>query len=134
MDEALLEYRHQIIEAGRKAQEEYDKNVLYLSGGSLGLSFTFIKEIIGANPLLYSHYLVFAWIAWSISILLVLLSFWLSINALRQTLNQINEGTIHTQIPGGIYSKFTKASNFFSGFFFFIGVVLMSIFVFYNLG
>ena len=134
MNESLQEYRRQIMAAEQKAQEEYDKNVLYLSGGSLGLSFTFIREIIGTNPVLYSHYLIIAWIAWGISISFVLFSLWMSSNALRKTLLQINEGKIYNQTPGGIYSWFTKAFNLFSGLFFFIGVVTISIFLFYNLG
>ena len=64
MDEQLKEYRNWLIAAEQKAQEDFDKTVLSLSGGALGISFAFVKDIVGDQPLIKTKFLLTAWIAW----------------------------------------------------------------------
>jgi hypothetical protein len=47
MNEDLEKYRDYLIEAERQTQRDYDKTVVALSGGALGLSFVFIRDVIG---------------------------------------------------------------------------------------
>ena len=49
--EELKEFRSFIRAADQKAQEDFDKTVLVLSGGALGISMTFLKDIAGDDPL-----------------------------------------------------------------------------------
>jgi len=46
MEESLQEYRTHLVAAEQKAQEDYDKTVISLSGGALGISFAFIVDCI----------------------------------------------------------------------------------------
>ncbi len=46
----LAAYRQHLVDAEQQMQAEYDKAVLVLSGGAIGLSMTFLKDIVGVNP------------------------------------------------------------------------------------
>lgn len=130
----LKEYRSHLILAEQKAQEDFDKTILTLSGGALGISFAFVKDIIGPNPITNTWFLIFAWISWGLSVTTVLLSFFTSHLALRQTINQADRGEIYSKRPGGCYDIITEGCNLMGFIFFSIGVALMIIFVWLNLG
>jgi len=65
-----------------KMEAVFDKAILTLSGGALGLSLTFYHDIAGKHSV-EVNLLRTAWIAWLISIIFVLISFFTSILALR---------------------------------------------------
>jgi len=129
----LAEYRQWLVVAEQKSQEAFDKTVLSLSGGALGISFVFLKDVIGSNPVLEPHYLITAWISWALSALSVLFSFYLSQLALRHAIKQIDAGTIYTELAGGYYSKTTSVLNALGAILFFIGVCCITIFAQSNL-
>ena len=133
MDEDLKEYRKHIIKAEQKIQEEYDKSVLSLSGGALGVSFAFIKNIIGDKPIINSDFLFLAWLSWGLSIVIILASYYTSHLALRKTLSQIEEDDYESFHIGGLSDKFTAVFNALGGIIFFLGVIFISIFVRKNL-
>lgn len=133
MDDELKEYRALLIEAEQKAQEDFDKTVLTLSGGALGISFAFVKDIIGDEPIIHACYLLTSWIIWGISVLCVLASFYFSQQALRKTISQLDADKIYEQSPGGWYSRLTAILNALGGVLFLVGVVLIVIFAAYNL-
>lgn len=141
MDKSLQEYRTHLVNAEQKAQEDYDKTVITLSGGALGISFAFIKDIIGNNPITFKEILVMGWVCWGLSITLVLISYFLSHLALRKAINQFdtavknsNIGEIYSQRVGGSYSLITAILNIFGGLLFLAGVILITIFVWHNFG
>ncbi len=132
MDEDLKQYRTLLIAAEQKAQEDFDKTVLSLSGGALGISFAFVKDIVGTNPLIYSWLLFVAWLAWGTSVGCVLTSYYMSNRALRLSIEQVDTDKIYDQSPGGLYSRLTAILNAAGGLFFLIGIVFMVVFVAYN--
>ena len=134
MDKDIQEYRSLLISAEQKAQEDYDKTVLSLSGGALGISFAFVKDIVGDQPVVYPRLLLASWIVWGISIACVLASFFFSQQALRQTIKQVDEDKIREQSPGGVYSWITATLNALGGLLFLVGVVLIVLFASHNLG
>src|SRR5690242_8681658 len=89
MDARLDEYRKHCVTAEQKAQEDFDKWVLTLSGGGLGTSFAFIKDLIGTGPLAHPLLLFSAWSAWAVSIVATLASFFFSQLALRTAIRQV---------------------------------------------
>jgi hypothetical protein len=133
MDKQLQEYRSFLIAAEQKAHEDFDKTVLSLSGGALGISFAFVKDIVGSQPLTNSAYLLISWIAWGISVTCVLASFYFSQQALRHAIKQVDKEKIYSQIPGGLYSHMTAVLNALGGLLFLAGIVFIIIFVSYNL-
>ena len=133
MTDELKEYRDLLIAAEQKAQEDFDKTVLTLSGGALGISFAFIKDIVGDEPITHVNFLLCSWVAWGISMMSMLMSFYSSQIALRKTISQLDDGSIYQQSPGGWYSQLTAVLNALGAIFFIVGVILIIIFASYNL-
>jgi len=126
-------YRQSLIEAEKKGQDSFDKTVLSLAGGALGISFLFIKDVIGENPINHPALLLFAWLSWAASTLAVLSSFFTSNLALRRAVQQCDKGTIHCEPPGGIYSKMTRVCNLSGIVLLIAGILFMAAFVYKNL-
>ncbi len=133
MSKDLKEYRSYLVNAEQKSQEDYDKTVLSLSAGALGISFAFLKDMIGPGPILHKSYLFGAWMCWGISSSVVLFSFFASNLALRRAIKQVDEGTIYKQRPGGWFDTLTAILNALGGVLFLVGVVLIALFVLNNL-
>lgn len=130
---ALDAYRQSLIEAEKKGQDSFDKTVLSLAGGALGISFLFIKDVIGENPINHPVLLLLAWLCWAASTLAVLSSFFTSNLALRRAVQQCDNGTIDCEPPGGFYSKLTRMFNVSGIVFLIAGILFMATFVYQNL-
>lgn len=133
MDELIMKYRSQLETLEQKSQENFDKTVLSLSGGALGISFAFIKDIVGSAPVTNPSLLFLAWMSWGLSVVSVLISYFMSHLALRKAIKQVDLGSIRSSKPGGIADTLTAICNPLSGILFIIGVVFISIFVWQNL-
>jgi hypothetical protein len=134
MKARLKEYRRHCVTAEQKAQEDFDKSVLTLSGGGLGISFAFIKDLLGPGPIVHPGLLFTAWVAWGISIISTLASFFFSQIALRTAIRQVDDGTIGGQYPGRAYARVTVGLNALGGIMFLVGVGFIVWFVALNLG
>lgn len=127
-------YRQHLQDACVKSQESFDKTVLSLSGGALGVSFIFLKDVIGSKPIDAPGLLVATWVAWAASSLAVLFSFHLSHLALRKAISQVDDGSIADGArPGGGYARATAWLNVSGAVLFFAGVVSIVIFASFNL-
>ncbi len=129
----LVEYRRLLVEAEQKSQEHFDKTVLSLSGGALGISFVFVKDIIGKDHIIDTYLLVLAWLSWGFSSFSILLSFYLSHLALRSAIRQVDEGTINSKNAGGIFSIITERLNVFGAILFLLGILFITFFASSNL-
>ena len=129
----LVEYRKHLVAAEQKSQEDFDKTVLSLSGGALGISFVFLKDVIGPNPVNGPGWLLAAWIAWGASSLCVLASYFMSHLALRKAIAQVDTGTIYTQAVGGTFRQWTTLLNASGATLFLLGVFMITIFAGSNL-
>ncbi|MBU0586612.1 hypothetical protein KJ780_03800, partial [Candidatus Micrarchaeota archaeon] len=128
-----LKYRRTLETLKQESQRSYDKAVLSLSGGALGISFAFISKFIGDSQVVCPGWLLTAWISWGISITSILFSFYFSNIALRKAINQVDSGTIQSERPGGLFDKVTATLNAFGGILFLIGVFSIIIFVSANM-
>jgi hypothetical protein len=129
----LPEYRKFLVAAEQKSQEDFDKTVLALSGGALGISFAFLKDVIGSNPISNPALLVSSWLAWAFSTFAVLASYYLSHMALRAAIAQVDQGTIYKQRPGGALSLWTAGLNASGAILFLVGVCCITLFAGSNL-
>lgn len=128
------EYRQWLIAAEQKAQDDFDKAVLSLSGGALGISFIFVKDIIGPGAIHHPMLLLVAWMSWALSSFAILASFFASHLALRVAIRQCDDGSIYQQTPGGIFSKkMTRNLNAVGAVLFVAGVCFMAAFIYSNL-
>lgn len=129
----LKEYRTYLVQAEQKAQADFDKTVLSLSGGALGISFAFLKNVVGAGPHSAVISLYCAWASWGLSVSAILLSFYLSQHSLRKAIGQVDSGRIENEKPGGAFATATSVCNALGGILFILGVLLMILFVIANL-
>jgi len=129
----LRAYREHLIKAEQESLRDYDKTLLSLSGGALGISFAFIRDIVGDGPIEHPRLLLAAWIAWGLAATATLFSFYLSHHALRTAIRQVDAETIHKRTPGGCASCVISVLNVTTGVLFLVGVILIVLFVSYNL-
>jgi hypothetical protein len=134
MDEGLSDHRLHLRDAAQKSQGEYDKTVLALSGGALGVSFAFLDKVIARGPTLHPWLLVAAWMCWAVSLTLVLFSHHVSRLALEKAIQQTDSGERCEDRPGGFWSVVLEVRNWGSGLVFVIGVIMMTAFVAFNMG
>lgn len=129
----LLEYRKVLVAADQKGQEEFDKAVLALSGGGLGVSIVFLKDIVGTSAIELPLLLMGAWVSWGLSTLLVLMSYHLANLTVRAGIRQIDRGDAYTGPFGGGYATWTNSLNIVGALLFFVGVLLITTFACVNL-
>lgn len=125
------DYRRLLQELEIKAQEEYDKTVILLSTGALGLSFTFLKDIVNLKDAHSMDLMMAAWICWAISAASVLCSFYSSKKALGKAIDDLDKGVENDSNP---FDKLTGLFNLWSGSFFISGLFFMIAFVKTNIG
>lgn len=127
------EYRSQLLEYAKQSQNSYDTTLITLSGGALGISFAFVNQFIGDDPMVSFPLLVIAWTCWIISLVAVLFSFATSNHALRKVVESMDRGQPLSEKPGGKLDRLTSWLNAISGILFAIGVVAMMWFAISNM-
>lgn len=133
MGDMYKQYRTDLMNLEQKAQDDFDKTILTLSGGALGLTIAFIKDIIGDDPVVSSKLIFWAWILWGISITAILISFYSSTFALRKAIKRFDDGNIQKIEAGDWRDSVTGILNAIGGITFVVGVVLAAIFTYLNL-
>ena len=112
MDKELKKYRDQLVEIHQKVSENYDKTIITLSGGALGISFAFIKDIVGDKVLQGKGILFWGWAFLTISLTSVVLSLFFGTLAFRKAIKQVDEDKIYGNSPGGWLSPITSLMHF----------------------
>ena len=126
------EYRRQLIALEQKAQESYDKTLLTLSGGALGLSFAFVTTLVQRGSMRVSGLLIGAWFSWALSLATTLTSHLTSQAAIRRAIKDFDSGR-PVERPGGRYDLLTVVLNVGAGVLFIVGVVFAGFFVWRNI-
>jgi hypothetical protein len=138
--EVYLEERKLLIDAEREGARSLDKAILTLAAGALGLSLTFIRQMVPDIKHGTFAYLITAWGLFSLSILLTLISFLTSQWACARQreileteyLNDKNckkESVALKNKP----STWTKILNIFAIISFMVGVIFLAGFSIINL-
>jgi len=104
-----------------------------LSGGSLGVSFTFLDKFLADRTPEQPGALILAWGLWTSSLTLVLASHYFSALAMRKAIEQVDAGKTGAEVPGGLYDSLIKWTNALGGLGFVAGVLAMARFVYINL-
>jgi hypothetical protein len=125
------DYRSQLIALEQKAQESYDKTVLTLSGGALGVSFAFVSNFVERDSMVCPGLLFSAWVAWAFSLACALASHFASCLALRRAVQELDRDR-SVQRPGRRYDRFTGFFNLTAGVLCVAGMLLLVTFVWRN--
>ncbi|NTW84417.1 MAG: hypothetical protein HGB36_13855 [Chlorobiaceae bacterium] len=134
MEDELKIYRQGLIDTQRKLNESYDKLLITLSGGALGLSVTFLKDIIGSNEIRYPNLLLIAWALFVTSIGSILCEILFGIQAHKKAIKQVDDKTIYVQKVGGKSSNWTTIFHWMAALSLISGLMFVSSFAFLNLG
>ena len=71
----------QYVEASRSAAQEFDSRIFWLAGGSIGLSLTFYQGLVKVSSVEHPMVLFVGWLVLIAAILVVMISFQLSIRS-----------------------------------------------------
>ena len=130
----IAAYRNVLIALETKSQTEYDRLVVALSGGALGISFAFVERFVGDDPPLALWTLMAAWVAWVCSLALMLGSHFFSTKALRKAVIQVDEKKTYTEwVLVNKYDRLVGRLNAFGGITFILGTLFASVFFLFNL-
>jgi len=131
--DSTAEFRKQLLEWEQKIGESYDKTLITLSGGALGLTIAFIKDIVGKDSIECTKLLISSWVSWTISLTSLLLALYFAQFAYRKTIEQLDDGTIYSETPGGYFTCAVYFFNALGGIGFIIGVITIVMFAYINL-
>jgi hypothetical protein len=115
-----------------QSQSAFDKSVMALSGGALGLSFAFVADIVPLEGAAHIAWLLLAWGAWAISVACVLASHIFSTLALRKEIESLDRE--EDNAPARRWDRVTAYCNAAGGLLFVAGVFSVATFVCLNLG
>lgn len=123
-------YRDLLQELSIKSQEQYDKTLLTLSTGALGLSFAFIKDIVNISSATNTNYLTGSWMCLTLSVLCILISFLSAKHALDKAI----EAEDNDEFYESKLDRLTSILNWMSAAFFVSGLIFLTVFIQLNLG
>ena len=141
-----IDERTALVNASLEQHRLFDKAILTLSSGALGLSLTFIRQIIPeeAQPKnIYS--LVIAWVLLALSILFTVISFLTSGKACARQIEILENSFFHSEknsdsktnrdeiVIQNYYSRLTSWLNILSIICFILGVFFLATFSICNL-
>ena len=137
--DVYLEERNSLIHAGFEQTKSFDKYILTLAGGTFGLSLLLIKQLVTDFEKGTIGILIAAWTAFSLSILITLISFLFSQKAcskqieILETWYRKNEDELTEEDTKNKFTKLTNKLNWSSMFIFISGVILLIVFSAINL-
>lgn len=117
-----------LIQADHTASRDFDRTVVTLSAGALGLSIAFIQNI--APQPIHKGWLAIGWGLFALSLIANLASFLTSRQALRWEMQHFDEDV---ETPGGPFAKATVALNLGAAAAFVLGVLALVTFAYLNL-
>jgi len=131
-----IKTRQSYDEAELEVSGRYDKWILTLSGGALGLSITFIEKIANNPTPDTLFWLKFSWAFLVISLLTALLSLVTSQSAIRENRKELDSANSNGRAPSLSFPRWfsclTNILNWGSLISFILGVIFLCVFSFKN--
>lgn len=131
--QAYLEERKLLIEALREGSRTFDKAILTVSSGAFGLTIAFMKEI-APEPFQNTLWLIAtSWICFSISLIVILLSFLFSQIACREQIDIAYDSMLRNMERQTKWGKITTLCNYISIVTLIAAIVFWGFFAFWNI-
>jgi len=130
-DEEYIKAKYQALSYGN---EQFDKNVLFIASGALGISFGFIEKVVpNLASAVNKHFLIDSWYCFAGVIFISLVAHFISILANRWAIvNDDMEDAKYNRISGR-WNIGIRALNIFMILGLFFGVILLVLFVKQNI-
>jgi len=130
--EHYLDTRKIYYDIESSQQESLDKQLLTLSGLSLGFSITFVEKVFPLKNAVWPYLSIGSWVAFFITVLFTVISFRCSIKTCREYREQIDKCYEEKcEVPQVLRSKYSKRIDRCNGIAFWafmIGLVLLILF------
>lgn len=110
------------------SQRTFDKSILFLSGGSFGVTFAFLGMFIGDQPT-HAWLVILGWALISTSLVTQLTSHLTSHKAFERAIDRLDKDE---NAPGDIFSTITHCLNYASITAFAVGMASILIFISIN--
>ncbi len=121
-------YRAHLVSLEQEAQEAYDKAILTLSGGALGLSLVAIKDYLSLRGGAGAGLIVLALLCWALSVSCALFSFVSIRRAFESAIGREDPGTISARSQL-VSARVASGLRIGAGVLFFGGVVFFAAYV-----
>lgn len=121
--------REWLVKADYDASRDFDKAIMTLAAGALGLSIVFVHDLAphpDGVPIL-----AVAWALFAASLLAILVSFLFSQGALRREITALDEGKV-LSTPGGIPGRVTFCLNIAGAITLILGIASLVTFAIIN--
>lgn len=132
-EEEIAKYRNVLVATQQKLNESYDKLIVALSGGALGLSLTFLKDLVNIENMVRPTLLLFAWAMFVVSIASVLGEILFGLQAHKKAISQIDASTSASDKFGGLYGVISTFLQRTAAITLVIGLFSVSCFVYSNM-
>lgn len=135
MEEEWKEFRKSVYENKLKSEDDFEKYITFISSGALGLSMVFIEKIVPIGVSKFNFIIIIGWILLAISLFANLLSHFFSRKYSEATIEDLDKELEYEVICVKINrrNKFLEVFNITTISTLFIGIVLIIIFVSFNL-
>jgi len=131
-----VEYKHEIDKRILSNSENHDKAILTYAGLGLTISLTFIKDIVPIESITEVHFLFISWLCFIVSIISVVVSFYISQLGLKKNLRIAEEYYINNNLDAysrkNIADIFTTIINYISVASFIVAICLSAYFCYIN--
>lgn len=128
--EEQQEHRRHLVEALHAASQDFDRAIMTLAAGALGLSIVFVHNV--APEPKRTSLLGWSWGLFAFSLLAIVISFLTSQAALRWEIDHFTDRE-RGEYPGGNAGRATSILNIAAGGSFILGVLTLAWFAFVNL-
>lgn len=130
MQEEDKEYWQQLNKAYIESSSQFDKQVLFLASGALGLSFAFIKDIVKLAEATNKWLLISSWSLFGAVILLSIISHYTSLKAINKRIHNLNA---REDKGSKKLNSYTKWFNILMIVFLAFGLISLTVFVAINI-
>ncbi|MFA5119501.1 MAG: hypothetical protein WC695_11750 [Candidatus Omnitrophota bacterium] len=118
--------RRHWIEIIQETSKQYDKTVILVSSGAIGISLSFINLL---SPIVHPLFLSLSWTGFAGAILFNLFSHVTSIEGYKENINQLD----NNKEPRLLWAQLTSLFNYLTLALFFLGILFLCIFGYTNI-
>lgn len=133
MDKETLRERRLLVESLKLLNHSLDKLLVTLSGGALGLSMVFLRDVISTNLIKHNWILVIAWPAFILCLAFTLANIIFGIKAHEKAIEHTDKEMPTNEKFGGSYSRLSDFFYLFAIASVFVGILCMTVFMILNL-
>lgn len=130
MVEEKESYLEQLNKAYIESSSQFDKQVLFIASGTLGISLAFIKDVVKLNVATNKVLLLLAWIFFGAVILICILSHYTSLKAINYKIENLYQKKDKTSKR---FDFWTQTFNILMMIFLATGLILLFVFIGINI-